>query len=191
VSLQTRVYSNGGAGGPVDYSTPLASVAGLSYLTAALTPPGDWTFAVRNYDTVTGLEEDNTDARARLVLDASGADVTGRPAAPTGLTAGPLPGGRVRLTWAFDPGTADPPTGFRVYLGTPTPNFTAPAATVAYARGRATFSWASGALPGGMYEAVVRAYNAAAEEPNADAATFAADPTGPDPVDALAAAVVP
>jgi hypothetical protein len=191
LSLQTRVYVNDGAGGPVDYSAPLATASGLSYLTAALTPPGDWTFAVRTYDTATGLEEDNTDARARLVLDASGADVTGRPAPPTGLTADPLAGGRVRLAWAFDPGGFPTPTGFHVYLGTPTASFTTPVATVAYVRGRPTFAWSSGVLPGGMYEAVVRAFNAAAEEPNTAAVHFPSDPTGPDPVDDLAAAVVP
>jgi hypothetical protein len=51
-----------------------------------------------------------------VVLDAAGRDVTNRPAAPMGLRAIPLAGGRLKVEWACLPVVGPKqPTGFHVY----------------------------------------------------------------------------
>src|SRR5690349_11807576 len=122
MTIQYRIYSNNNAGGPVDYSAPVATVSGLTWDTPALPLSSDTTYAVRAYDTASGLEDANVDARVRIVIDASGADVSARPNPPSHLTAEPRAGGKVMVTWQYNPGgQGAAPTGFRVYVGSPTP----------------------------------------------------------------------
>lgn len=188
MATQYHVYHNDSAGGPVDFSTVVATTASLTWTSPALAFPGDHRFALRAFDTVTGLEEKGVAATARLVLDASGVDVTGRPNAPTGLTATPGPAGSVRVAWAYNPGgQGGKPTGFHVYVGTPTPSFGAPAATVLYVVGRSAFGATVTGLAAGAYQTTVRAYNATGEETNAAAVSFTASSTGPTVVDSLIA----
>jgi hypothetical protein len=177
MTIAYRVYSNGGSGGPVDYSTPVVVTSSLSYTTTPLAPSSDTTFAVRAYDTGSGLEEANTEALVRVVLDGQGADVTGRPNPPSGVWLTPLLGGGCRVGWNFVP---DPrygvPVGFQVYFG---PGGAAgggpPAATVSYAPGQGGYFCD---LPGpfgfATYTAVVQSFNAAGTDGGTATATAAA-----------------
>ncbi|WP_435021264.1 hypothetical protein TA3x_002282 [Tundrisphaera sp. TA3] len=112
-----HIYRNDGRGGDVDYSTPIATTGGLTFECGPLAAPGDTTFAVRAFDTATGLEEANTDARVRIVLDASGHDVTNRPGRVVGLSARPIRGGSCRVAWGYiPPPGSSPPSAFAVTL---------------------------------------------------------------------------
>jgi hypothetical protein len=187
-----RVYSNDGAGGPVDYTSVVATVSGLSWTTPALAASSNWTYAVRAFDTVSGLEEQNVDARVTIRVDAAQADVTGLPNAPTGLTATPGAGATARVAWRYHPGgQGGAPAGFRVHVGTPTPDYGAVAAIVPYSAGRSAYLATLPGLTDGLsYQVAVRSFNAVGTESNAVVASFAADGTGPAPVDGLTAAVV-
>jgi hypothetical protein len=188
-----RIYSGGMSGGPVDYSTPVATVSGLSWVTPALPANAIVTYAVRAFDTVSGLEEPNIDARVTIRVNASQADVTGLPNAPTGLTATPAAGATARVAWQYNPGgQGGAPTGFRVYRGTPAVDYGTVAATVPYSAGVAAYvATLSGLVDGSIYTVAVRAFNAVGTESNATVATFTADGTGPDPVNGLTATVIP
>ncbi len=56
-----HVYANTGGGDPIDYSSVVDTTATLTYPTSALSYPGTWSFGVRAFDTVSGLEEQNLD----------------------------------------------------------------------------------------------------------------------------------
>jgi hypothetical protein len=184
MSISYHVYANDGSGGPVDYSTPVATVTGLTYTPAAIPFSSDVTYAVRAYDTATGLEEQNVSARFRLRTGPAGEDLTGLPAAPVGLRARPGVSGSVSVTWAALPRAAGLPlpTGFRVYRGTPAVVLTAGShvATVPYARGVVHYSATVAGLTGGTaYQFAVRAYNAAGVEQNAAVSTATPASAGP------------
>lgn len=188
MAIEYRVYANDGAGGPVDYGTVVATVAGLTWDTPPLAAPSDTTFAVRAFDTVSGLAEQNVDARVRVRIDAAGADVSGLPNAPTGLSARATGGGGAAVAWLYNAGgQGGKPTGFKVYIGTPSVSYATPALTVPYAAGRVAFIGRLAGLAAGAYQVAVRAYNAAGEEPNAIIAPLVIPAGGPAPVDALAA----
>ena len=159
--ISYNIYKNDGRGGPVDYATPIATTAGLSFDCGLLSAPGDTTFAVRAVDLASGLEEANTNARARIVLDASGNDVTNRPGPVLGLSARPGRGGSCRVAWGYvaAAGTT-PPVGFDVHV-TPgsTPDLAAdPAATVPYATGTIGYECTlSGLADNASYVVAVRA----------------------------------
>jgi len=186
-----HVYSNNLLGGPVDYSTPVATVAGLAYSPAALPHGSDATFAVRAFDDVTGLEERNTDRRVRIVTDAAGVDVSARPNAPAGLHARPSGSGGASVTWTYSPlGQRGAPTGFRVWVQAGgTINYAAaPTATVPYAAGVRAYSLAVTGLSGGTsYAVAARATNAAGDEPNAAVVAVVGKTAGPTAVDPGAA----
>jgi hypothetical protein len=215
-AIAYHVYGNSG-NGPINYSVILATVTGLTWTSDALAYPADWKFGVRAFNGCG--EEQNVDVAVEIILDATGHDITNRPAAPIGLRAFARAGGAIRVEWAYPiinrPKT---PTGFHVYvgLGGPPPDYTRAIATVLYTAGRAgTFvadlppaslvtgnlaptspvrvrrrrqRWTGAALSstdGVLYTIGVRAYNAAAEEPNTNTVTVTADATGPGPVDQL------
>jgi len=106
VGTSYHVYAGDGAGGPVDYATPLATVAGTTWASPPLAMPSDNKFAVRAFDDVTGLEESNVDAQVRIRVDAAGNDISGLPNAPLGLAARPTANGGARVTWAYEIGRA-------------------------------------------------------------------------------------
>jgi hypothetical protein len=90
--IRYQVYGNTGsptANDPINYTTPLAAVDALSWVTPPLSYPGDWRLGVRAYDSVTGLEELNLDAAVEIILDSAGNDISNRPLAPIGLRAFP------------------------------------------------------------------------------------------------------
>src|SRR5689334_18682419 len=113
MNIVYRLYGNDGQGGPIDYSTPLAETAGLTFAAQPLALSSDNQFAVRAMDADTGCEEANTDARVRIIIDANGQDVSARPNAPHALFARPLVGGTCCLTWGYNSrGQAGIPAGF-------------------------------------------------------------------------------
>lgn len=203
MATRYRVYSNGGTGGPVDYSAPAAdALADPLWSPPPLAPSTDTTFAVRCYDDVTGAEEANTVAAFRIVLDASGADVTRRPAPPAAASADPRPAGAARAHWSYrTPPGSDPPSGFRVYLGTPAADYAAPARTVPYFAGRSRYATGpeSGPLGGDLtgladgvaYQVAVRAFNAWGEHPEAALAAVVGRVAAPGPPEPVAAEAVP
>lgn len=191
MATQYHVYGNDGAGGPVDYSTPIGTTATLSFSPPALATPSDNTFAVRAFDTVSTLEELNTDCRVRIVIDASGVDITTRPNAPSDLAAVPTAGGGARVSWSYNAaGQGGAPTSFKVWLtvGGVVNYGVAPSATATYSSGRWFYSVdLTGLVHGTDYAVGVRATNATGDELNTLSTSVRGDNTGPDPVENLAA----
>ena len=193
MTIEYHVYSNGGSG-PVNYGTIVATTSTPTYTTAARTYPDDWIFAVRAYDTVSAIEETNTDARCELDLNAAGADVSAQPNAPIRLTVYPSAGGKATVVWSYAAGgQGGAPTGFHIYIGTPTVSYTSPVLTTGYSSGIAVFSATlTGLTAGATYQVGVRAYNGTAEETNTVTRTFT-EPSGtaPLPVVNLTGTAVP
>lgn len=188
-----HIYGNDSRGGPVDYTAVLATVTGTSWDSPTLPEEAVATFAVRAFDPDTGLEEENVDARLTITLDDLGNDLTGLPNAPIGLAARASAGGTAVVTWHYNPGgQGSAPTVFRVYLGTPTPDYSTPAATVSYASagGRGYSATLSGLSGGTVYQVAVRAANASGEEPNTATVSVTGATVGPLAVESLTAVVV-
>ena len=127
MAISYHIYANDGQGGPVDYSTPIATVAAAlgapvgTFLTGALAAPSDNLFAVRAFDDVSGVEEANTDARVRVVIDGQGRDVSTRPNAVVGLAARWTVGDVALVSWGYaTPGQGGAPARFAV-TATPAP----------------------------------------------------------------------
>lgn len=187
-----RIFWNGGSGGPVDFASAIGTTALLSFSPPALATPSDNRFSVRAFDTVSGLEELNTDY-VRIVIDAAGNDITALPNAPSHLAARAAAGGGARASWSYNPGSqGGAPTGFRAWItaGGVVDYTAAPAATVAYVRGRLVYTAGLAGLADGVAYAVgVRAYNATGAEANVASVAVTGKASGPDGVDDLAAAV--
>lgn len=188
--LEYNIYSNAGSG-PINYGSIVATTSDLTWTSGTLSYPATWMFGVRAYNPSLGLEEKNLDCALYVILDSSGHDITNRPNPPTALRAFALAAGGVRVEWIY-PVTrgAKTPTGFHVYIGTPTPSYGSPAATVAYSTGimNSFVANLAGLTGGTTYQVVVRAYNATAEEPNTNVVSVTADATGPTSVDSLTGA---
>jgi hypothetical protein len=173
MAIVYRIYANHGDGGPVDYSSPVATTAGLSYAAGPLGVSTDNLFVVRAYDTGTGLEQAGSEASLRVAIGPDGADASGVPNAPHALTLTPAAGGGARVSWAYAPaGPRGVPTGFDVYLTAgPAVDYSSPAATVPYTPRRVGYSCL---LPGpyalSSYSASVRSFNAAGAEANSASA---------------------
>ncbi len=149
MAISYNIYANDGQGGDIDYSMVMATTPSLSYLTSPLAAPGDYKFAVRAIDTVSGIEEANTDARVRIVLDPAGNDVTASPNGVVGLSVWPTAGGTCRVSWGYDAtGQGGPPSQFNVSLTPgPTASLTNLAASVAYFPGVAGYGCTLSGLP--------------------------------------------
>lgn len=185
MSLTYHVYTNDHAGGAVDYGTIIATTASLTYNPIAISPGSDCTFAVRTFDTVTGLEDLNSDARVQIVTDASGNDITNRPLPPGGLSARATKGGKILIEWSYLlPANSSAPTGFKAwttagasvnYAGTPIlANYFA--SVVSYSVETAALTDAT------TYAIGVRATNASGDETNVISVSVIADATGPTAV---------
>jgi hypothetical protein len=174
MAIAYNIYTNDGAGGPVDDSAPVASATGLTYQAGPLPPSSDTTFLVRAFDAGTGLEEANTGAAVRVVLGPGGEDLSGLPNPPHALGLAPAGNGGCRVDWAYAPAQAyGEPAGFDVYLTAGgTVNYSAAAATVPFRPGAVGYSCL---LPGpfapSLYAAAVRSFNAAGNETNTAVAT--------------------
>jgi hypothetical protein len=199
MAIQYHIYGNDGAGGPVNYAAPVASVSGLTWNTPTLAPGGSYTFAVHPYDDVTGFEDRTADSRVSIVLDAGGLDTAGLPVPPLFVAVKPLSGGTARLVWYYPPGLSV--SGFHVYSW-PTSgpaNWASPVGSVggtsqgndgsSHAR---PFSFLLTGLSDGVAYAVgVRGYNASGEGQNTDTVNVTGRTSGPLAVVSLTAAVMP
>ena len=154
-----HVYANDGQGGEVDYATPVAATAALTFPVGSLVAPSDYTFAVRAFDATSGIEEANTDARVRVLIDPAGNEVTARPNAVNGLSARRTSGGTCWVSWGYDPtGQGGPPSQFAITL---TPGPASPAATVDYLPGVAGYGCTlSGLASPNSYTIAVQAIGA-------------------------------
>jgi hypothetical protein len=192
-TITYNIYRNDGSGGPIDYSTPIASTTATSWTSTGapgLASPGAWKFGVRAFRAEDALEEKNLDAAVALILDASALDVSRRPVAPSGLRAIPRAAGAIRVEWGCQlRDRARAPIGFRIYAGDGArPDYTTPRASVAYALGRTSyFADLTGLASGTTYSLGVRAFNDAGEETNETAVLTTADAAGPAAVDTLTA----
>ena len=156
MAISYHIYANDGRGGDVDDSSPIATTTGLTLTVGPLVAPSDNTFAVRAFDATSGIEEANTDARVRVVIDADGNDVSARPNGVIGLSARRTAGGTCRVSWSYDEaGQGGPPSLFAITL---TPGPAGPVATVAYLPGVAGYGCSlSGLSSPGTYTIGVRA----------------------------------
>jgi hypothetical protein len=195
VAISYHVYANDMAGGSIDYGSPVATVVGTTWATPPIPLGSDARYAVRAFDTVSGLIDQNVDAAVRILTDpTTGADVTARPNPPIGLSVLPTANGGVTIRWTYNPGGATAPQSFDVYLTAGTAvDWTAPPATsVPYVPGQPAYSANLTGLTGGTTYAVgVRGRNAAGREVNTTTVTFAAKTTGPAAVEGATAVVVP
>jgi hypothetical protein len=188
-----NVYANTGAADAINYTVPLGTTYQTTFTTLPLSFPGSWMFAVRAHNSYG--EEKNLDCKVTLILDATGRDITHRPMPPIALRGKPLAGGDIHLTWGYPPiQPANMPKGFNVYLWQKgsTPDLTKPAVVVAFSSGRGGVWTAdlTGNTDATTYLALVRAYNAHAEENNQKTIEVTADASGPGPVLNLGAAPV-
>jgi hypothetical protein len=112
-----NIYGNDGKGGAVDYTNPVAQTPGLQFDLGPLATPADFSFAVRACDLATQIEDANTDARVRVLLDDDGRDVTDRPDPPHSVCVRAAANGGCRLSWAHRQSVnRGIPTGFEVYI---------------------------------------------------------------------------
>jgi len=185
-----NIYANDGLGGAVNYAAPIATTGALTYTPGPLPRASDTTFAVRASDTATGLEESNTEARVRIILDSNGQDISSRPNAPNHLAVRATAGGGCLATWGYNPvGQGGAPSAFLVYLTRgAVPSYSDPAATVPFLAGTARFSCAlAGLADAATYAVAVRASNLTATEGGTSAvALVTGDSTPPNNVDTLA-----
>jgi hypothetical protein len=159
MAISYHIYANDGQGGEVDYATPIATTTAFTFTVGPLVAPSDNTFAVRAFDTTSGIEEANTDARVRVVIDPVGNDVSARPNPVNGLSARRTAGGTCWVSWGYDAtGQGGPPTRFDV---TRTTGPSSPVASVAYLPGVAGYGCSlSGLVPTNAYAIAVQSIGA-------------------------------
>ncbi len=189
-TLSYAIYCGDTSGGPVDYSTPVATTPGLVYVAAPQSAGTIRRWAVRATDISTGLEEKNTDATVTLVIDALGADVSDVPRAPTFPTATASGSTGAVVTWNYlqPPGPTSPPTGFKVWatVGGVVNYAASPVADVPYVAGLSAYRVTlSGLTASTTYAIGIRAYNASGTEANVSATSLTTAGTPPAAVDDL------
>lgn len=165
MSIEYRIYGNDGAGGPFNLSTPVVTTSSLSCVLPALAVGSDNLLLVRTYDTVTGLEDKNLDALVRIVVDASGADITNRPSPAIMPTVHASSSGKATVSWSHNRlAQGGTPTGFKVWMtaGTSANYAVSPDVDVLY-EDISTITYSvilSGLVDGTLYTVGVRSYNA-------------------------------
>ena len=194
MAIVYRIYSNDGAGGPIDYSTPIATTADPSYTINQLAAPGRYRFGVHACDASSGVEELNTQVSVCITLDADGNDVGEAPMPPYALVATPTANGGCRVAWTYPSrGPGPSPTSFLVYLtaGT-TPALSSPVVIVPFGAGRAVYGCQLGGLADGMlYALAVVSQATGGRSSGVTVATVVGDSTPPADVDALTANAIP
>lgn len=187
-----NVYKGNSSGGPVDYSTLVANVSGLTWTGTALGDSTQTNFAVRA--TEGGLEEQNTDATVLISLGASGQDLSGLPQAPIALRVVATAGGTALVEWSYPyvGGSGLPPTGFHVYVSpSPTLYYGVAYATVsAVGRGTSYHVTIPSLSNATTYVVGVRSYNAHGEEANTVTVAVTGDTVPPTSVANLTATLV-
>jgi hypothetical protein len=194
MAIVYQIYSNGGSGGPVDYSSPIATVAATSYSSGPLSVSSNYRFAVRAMDTTAVLLESNTQANVCVRLDASGNDIGQVPNVPFAPVARATSGGGCLVTWSYlKNARANAPAVFLIYL-TPgsTPQLTNPAASINYGSGVPGYSVPlSGLVDGIAYTVSIVSQGASGATSLAASRTVVGDSTPPGDVDTLTAVAVP
>jgi len=192
-----NLYHAAGTGpDALDYAEPWRRVgpAVTQADTGALAADTVHWFGVRPVD-ADGRESPTTQHEARLELDADGAAVPDRPAAPLAPAAEPLPLGQVRLRWRHRVGAAGGvPQTFRIFGdgGTGTIDYDTPLGETPFVPGQTWYAWTGGPLTGVPHQLAVRAV--AADEvwdETPAAVSVTPDATPPAAVDTLAAEVLP
>jgi hypothetical protein len=194
MAIVYQIYSNGGAGGPVDYSNAIGTVTGTSYSAGPLSVSNAYCFAVRAMDTTAGLLETNTQANVWVRLDALGNDIGQVPNAPFAPVARATSSGGCLVAWSYlGTSRANAPTFFLVYLTQgSTPLLTSPAATVTYLPGVSGYSFQlSGLLDGIAYIVSVVSQGPSGAKSVVASTTLVGDSTPPGDVDTLAGVAVP
>ena len=115
-TIAYHVYANTGQGDPINYLSPIATTAGLTWTSAPLAYPGTWSFGVRAFN---GFgEEQNVDCAVTIVLSTAGGDVSNLPLPPLAPRVLPTAGGGIRVEWTAPLApAAQAATGYYVYLG--------------------------------------------------------------------------
>jgi hypothetical protein len=141
MAISYNIYANDGMGGVVNYDSSIATTDELTWAIGPLGSPSDNTFAVRAFDSVSEIEEANTAARVRIIIDSSGNDVTSQPNRVRGLSATATVGGTCWVTWGYDAtGQGGTPSEFAVTVTAgATPSLGTPTATIAYQTGVAGY----------------------------------------------------
>lgn len=183
------IFTNDGAGGPINYATPIATVSSPTFTTSALPLNSDNRFAVRARDSANALSELNVDAIVRIIVDGAGADVSALPPAPFGLTARAKSGGTAEVSFQIDPYDRVKPTQFSIYL-TPfasgSPSWSTPAATISAISGRRYYrSTLTGLSDGASYWIGVRSSNGSIQEKNTTTIDIVGSSIGPASIDNL------
>ncbi len=197
-----EVYSNGGGGAAVDYSTPVATfVAPASSGSWIETgTAGLWVHAIR---AVKGaLTETNVDVRHEYELGGVPLDVLGlQPATPEGLSATAIAAGKVRIDLDY-PAQAEASiaTLINVYYdaGTGTVDFSAPLFTIAVPTHKlgegnvfALTAESAALVDGTTYKFAARAADAGGREsPTSNEATVIADASAPPDIGTLSVELV-
>lgn len=158
MAIEYHVYANDYAGGPVDYTTPVATVSAPTYTPAAIPFDSDVTFAVRAFDTVSTLEERNVTVRFRLLTGPAGEDLNNVPLPPPFVSVTPYGADTLAVSWV--PSKVGPtPTEYRVYAGTPTVSYAVAVETEDHLDMPAFRVLLTGLTAGSEYEVAVKAFN--------------------------------
>lgn len=189
-----HVYANDFAGGSIDYGSPVATTTALTYSPAPIPVNSDVSFAVRAFDSVSGLEERNTDAVVRIVSDAAGVNRIDTPPSPTGLTVRATAGGTAKVEWSQPPSMpGNRPTGFAAWL-VPSPGpidyDATPDATVDFLGFGSHRLTLAGLADGVDYLVGVRAINANGSDGNTASVVLTGSTIGPDPVQGLTGSLI-
>ncbi len=184
MAIEYRIYGSETAGGPVDFTAPIATSTTTS---ASIDPrgPGIWSFVVRAFDPTTGLEDSGV-TPARIEIAADGSDVTGRPSSPVGFVAKATSASSAVLRWASADDYPGAPTSFRIWVAAGPIDFSTPPTAIVQARpGRLQYSLKVTAPGSSLWYFAIRGKNARGESDPGTA--LVATPTVPLPVDSLTA----
>lgn len=173
--IQYRIYRNDGAGGPIDFTTPLTMTPSLTYQTTPLAP-GDWSFVVRAVDDQTNLEDQGVTSRVRLIVGPTGQNLTGRPLAPPSFVARFRSPSQILVRWYGLDRTPPYPTSFGIWISsTGSVDFTtSPTRTVPAAQGIGHYSVLVPAPGAGPWTVGLAAINAVGQDGQNLTATVAA-----------------
>jgi hypothetical protein len=118
----------------IDFTTPIATTSTAPVILQGirgLQLSGDRYLCIRK--TVNGIEEKNFNV-IHFILDGNGEWIGNYPLAPYHLSAEVIEGNRVELTWEYQVGSVTP-SGFYIFAGVGTVNYTTPLKTFAYRGG--------------------------------------------------------
>jgi hypothetical protein len=191
-----RIYANTGAGDPIDWEAPVATVSGLTWNTPALAFSTDWSFGMRPYDDVLMLEYQGIDATTRVIVGPNGEDLTDRPPPVQNVIVTGAEGLALNVAWSFgvvNSGTYSfvRPTGFKVWHAVapgPIDYDDPPSVTVPYAVGQINYSATiTGLTAGTDYVIGVRSYGVLSDDGSVDVVLATVDGTAPSAPQSLVA----